>query len=286
VDKPGLDNVFTNMRTKYHLLSPVQKRIADFIMSHSADVILYSIGDLAEKCRTSETTIMRFLRKVDFRSYQVFKVKMAQDLTGERTRTMIEDVRPDDGVSVIKEKVLASTSECIGDLRTILGDETLARVVDLMVSARRILFVGLGATGLIAADAFYEFAKLGLDVHVSTDPPIMNILAVHATPEDLMFAVSHSGRTREILDCARMARENGVKVVAITSYGDSPITEVADFVLLSSTNDTEYRSDAMLSRIVQMVIIDILYVSVILKLSPKSINNLKKSQAAVQRNRQ
>jgi DNA-binding MurR/RpiR family transcriptional regulator len=196
-----------------------------------------------------------------------------------------EDVRPDDGVGEIKEKVLASTSECIGDLSTILENETLDRVVDLMVDARRILFVGLGATGLIASDAFYEFAKLGLDVHVSTDPPIMNILTVHATSEDLMFAVSHSGRTPEILDCVKLARENGVKVVAITSYEDSPLTEMADFVLLSSTNETEYRSDAMLSRIVQMVIIDILYVSVILKLSPKSIKNLKRSQIAVQRNR-
>lgn len=100
-----------------------------------------------------------------------------------------------------------------------------------------------------------------------------------------MFAVSHSGRTREILNCVRLARENGVKVVAITSYGDSPLTEMADFVLLSSTNDTEYRSDAMLSRIVQMVIIDILYVSVILKLSPQSLENLKRSQNAVQRGR-
>jgi len=279
------DNVFTTMRTKYHVLSPVQKKIADFILAHSSEVILYSIGDLAAECKTSETTIMRFLRKIGFRSYQVFKVKMAQDITSGQPRSMIEDVRPHDGTGEIKAKVLMSTTQCIGDLKTILDDETLSHVVDLMVKAGRILFVGLGATGLIAADAFYEFAKLGLSAHVSTDPPIMNILAAHATGEDLMFAVSHSGRTREILNCVRLARENGVKVVAITSYGDSPLTEMADFVLLSSTNDTEYRSDAMLSRIVQMVIIDILYVSVILKLSPQSLENLKRSQNAVQRGR-
>ena len=88
----GGDNVFTTMRTKYHLLSPVQKKIADFILAHCSEVILSAIGDLAAECGTSETTIMRFLRKIGFRSYQVFKVKMAQDITAGQARSMIEDV--------------------------------------------------------------------------------------------------------------------------------------------------------------------------------------------------
>jgi DNA-binding MurR/RpiR family transcriptional regulator len=225
---------------------------------------------------------MRFLRKVEFDSYQVFKVRLAQDLSSRSApaRSVYEDVRPDDSVGRIKDKILASTGQCLEDLRAILDDRALARAVTLMKRARRILFVGLGATGLVATDASYEFAKLGLDVHVSSDPPIMNILAAHASSRDVVFAVSHSGETREIVNCVRLARENGARVVAVTSYGESSLTRLADLVLLSSTSETHYRSDAMLSRIVQMVIIDVLYVALILALQPESLKRLEKSAAA------
>ncbi len=276
------EGVLTAIRTRYHLLSPVQKAIADHILEHSHEVILNSIGHLASACGTSETTIMRFLRKVEFDSYQVFKVRLAQDLSGGAApaRSVYEDVRPDDPIGRVKEKVLASTGQCIEDLRSILDDRALEKAVALMKRARRVLFVGLGATGLIAADASYEFAKLGLDVHVSSDPPIMNILAAHATGRDVVFAVSHSGETREILNCVRLARDNGARIVAITSYGGSSITRLADLVLLSSTSETHYRSDAMLSRIVQLVIIDVLYVALILALQPASLRRLEQSAAA------
>jgi DNA-binding MurR/RpiR family transcriptional regulator len=279
---PGGESVLTAIRTRYHTLSPVQKAIADHILAHSRDVILNSIGHLASACGTSETTIMRFLRKVEFDSYQVFKVRLAQDLSSRSApaRSVYEDVRPDDSVGRIKDKILASTGQCLEDLRAILDDRALARAVTLMKRARRILFVGLGATGLVATDASYEFAKLGLDVHVSSDPPIMNILAAHASSRDVVFAVSHSGETREIVNCVRLARENGARVVAVTSYGESSLTRLADLVLLSSTSETHYRSDAMLSRIVQMVIIDVLYVALILALQPESLKRLEKSAAA------
>ncbi len=274
-------NVFTEIRTRYHILSKVQKNIADYIFENPRKVILFSIGDLAETCSTSETTIMRFLRKINFKSYQVFKVTLAQELSVGAERSVYEDVRADDDIQAIMRKVLYSTNNSINDLESIVDRLVLEKVVERMVEARRILFTGVGATGLIASDAFYEFAKLGLDVHMSTDPPIMHILAAHAAADDLVFAVSHSGETQDILNCVRLARERGASVVALTSYGDSSLTRLADYVLLSSTTETEYRSDAMLSRITQLVIIDILYVATILRLRPESFESLKRTAAVL-----
>jgi RpiR family transcriptional regulator, carbohydrate utilization regulator len=281
------EGVLTAIRTRYHLLSPVQKAIADYIQSRSHEVIINSIGTLADACDTSETTIMRFLRKVGFDSFQVFKVRLAQDVSGSAAgvRAVYEDVRPDDSVGSIRDKVLASTTRGIEDLRSILDEKAISEAVTLMRRARRLLFVGLGATGLVATDASYEFAKLGMDVHVSCDPPIMNIMATHATAKDVVFAVSHSGETREVLDCVRLARANGARTIALTSYGESSLTRLADLVLLSSTSDTQYRSDAMLARIVQLVIIDVLFVSLILALQPQSLKRLERSLEALRLNK-
>lgn len=277
------NNLFTIIRTKYNILSPTQKNIADFVLNNRKDVILLSIGDLAEKCNTSETTIMRFLRKIGFDSYQVFRVRAAQDISAHSAKAIYEELKPDDNIGEIKQKVIFSTINSIKDLDKILYDETIAEAVDLIYNAKRLLFFGMGASGIIAKDAFHKFSRIGIDVFNCDDSHIMSIVCAHATPSDLLFAVSHSGESSETLDCIEIAKKNGAKVIAITSYIHSTITKIADMVLLSSTNETKYRSDAMASRIVQLVIIDILYVSLVLKMGPSSIEKVNKSRLAVAR---
>jgi DNA-binding MurR/RpiR family transcriptional regulator len=70
-------------------------------------------------------------------------------------------------------------------------------------------------------------------------------------------------------------------VIAFTSYRNSSITKYADVVLLSSANETKYRSDALVSRILQLVIIDILYVSIVLEMGPKAVERINRSRLAV-----
>ncbi|QCX34096.1 MurR/RpiR family transcriptional regulator [Caloramator sp. E03] len=274
-------NIFTEIRTKYNILSPIQKEIADFILNNSEEVIMLSISDLAQKCNTSETTIMRFLRKLGYSSYQVFRVKVAQELSDDSPKSIYEEIKPEDNISEIRKKVILSTVNSINDLNNILDDKSIEEVVDLICKSKRIYFLGVGASGIIANDAFHKFLRLGLNVITCNDSHIMNIMSAHTNSSDLLVIFSHSGESQEVLECAQLAKENGTKIVTITSYGHSTITKHADIVLLSSTNETKYRSDAMVSRIIQLVIIDILYVAVVLKLGPSYIKKVNKSRLAV-----
>lgn len=274
-------NIFTEIRTKYNILSPTQKKIADVILNNSDKVILMSISDLAERCGTSETTIMRFLRKLGFDSYQVFRVKVAQDISDKTPQAIYEDISPDDSTEQVKQKVVQSTIDSIKDLNRMLDNNSIKRIIDLFMKSDRIFFFGVGASSAIALDAFHKFSRLGLKASFCSDSHIMSILSAHTATTDLMVAVSHSGESREILDAVKLARANGTKVVAITSYPNSTLTRLSDEVLLSSTNETRYRSDAMVSRIIQLVIIDILYVALVLKLGPEAIDKVNKSRLAV-----
>ena len=71
------ESILTTIRTRYHTLSDVQKSIADYVLANSSEVMLHSISDIAARCSTSETTIMRFIRKLGYKSYQVFRVQIA-----------------------------------------------------------------------------------------------------------------------------------------------------------------------------------------------------------------
>jgi RpiR family transcriptional regulator, carbohydrate utilization regulator len=275
------NGVLASMRTKYHTLSSVQKVVADYIFAHISEVSLLPISELAGKCDTSETTVMRFLRKLDFASYQVFRVKIAQEIPHERLESIYVDIDRGDTIETLIEKVVASTTRSIQDLQQMIASEDIRKAVELMKTAREILFIGIGSSAFIAFDAYHKFLRLGMRVTTSADSHLMSIMASQITDKDLVIAVSHSGESRDILDCVKLAKESNAGVIAFTSYRNSSITKYSDVVLLSSATETKYRSDALVSRILQLVIIDILYVAIVLEMGPDAEERLNRSRLAV-----
>jgi RpiR family transcriptional regulator, carbohydrate utilization regulator len=275
------NNILTAMRTKYHTLSSVQKVIADYISAHTTEVILLSISELAAKCSTSETTVMRFLRKLDLDSYQVFRVKIAQEIPYARMESVYSEIEQEDSVESLMQKVISSTARSIGDLKQLVSADDIKKAVAMMKSAGRIFFIGVGSSSFIAFDAYHKFLRLGMHVSASSDSHLMSMMASHATGKDLVIAVSHSGESRDILDCVRLAKKNGAGIIAFTSYRGSSITKFSDVVLLSSSNETKYRSDALVSRILQLIIIDMLYVSMVLEMGPQAVERINRSRLAV-----
>ncbi|HBR03664.1 MAG TPA: RpiR family transcriptional regulator [Ruminiclostridium sp.] len=275
------DSILSLIRTKYNTLSPTQKSVADYVLANSEKVILLSISELAKECNTSETTVLRFLRKLRYDSYQVFRVKIAQEMTSESTDSIYEEVRIDDNIGDIKKKVIQLTVSSINDLNNLLDEKDLEAFTHSILQRQRIFFIGVGASGIIAADAHHKFLRLGINASFYGDSHLMSIACAHAAKDDFIVAVSHSGESREILDAVDLGRERGARIAAITSYPGSSLTKKADIVLLSSSRETKYRSDAMISRIIQLVIIDTLYVATVLKLGAPGIKNVNKSRLAV-----
>lgn len=271
----------TEIKTKYNILSLKQKVIADFILNHHKEVILLTITDLAEQCKTSETTIIRFIRKLGYSSYQIFKVMMAQERAASSPQTLYEDIKRGDTAREIINKVIFSTVSSIDDLKKLIDDNVMNASVDLFSKAHRILFFGTGGSATIAQDAFNKFLRLGLNVIHDQNRNMMSVYCAHTGIHDLLFLVSHSGESGEIIRCASLAKENGAKIIALTSYRTSSLTKLADVTLLSSTNETKIHTDAMVSRIIQLVIIDIVYVGLVLRMEQQAIDKINKSRLAV-----
>ena len=113
----------------------------------------------------------------------------------------------------------------------------------------------------------------------------MNILATGLDKDSFLILFSHSGESREVLDMAAIARERRCQVCAVTSYAKSTLANQAEYLLCSSSRETMFRSDAMTSRIVQMVVIDILYVSLVIALGDGILPQIHSSRLAVAKNK-
>lgn len=278
-------STLANLRTRYNKLSKTQKEIADYILNDPEKVTLLSITELAKNCNTSETTVMRLLRKLDIDSYQVFRINLAKELTDSPKTTLSEELREDDDLSTIKEKVIHHTLTSIGDLEVALQDDDLEKAVDLLQNAKRVYIYGVGASLATATDAFHKFSNIGINTVLFPDPHLMNIQASHAEAGDLFVLFSHTGESLEVLRMAEIAKEKGANILAITSFDNSTLSRLSTHKLLSSTNNKKYHSEAMASRILQLTIIDILYIGLFMRDEEHRFDKLTDSRIAVSKNK-
>jgi DNA-binding MurR/RpiR family transcriptional regulator len=280
------NSILSLIRASYNALSQSQKRVADFVLRHPDRVMISSMNDLAGACGVSEPTIMRFLRKLHYNSYQVFRVNIAQELgTGSGKNVYYDEIRKTDSVEVMKDKLLAVTAQSLLDSARVVDAAALERIARLAERAPHILVIGMGSSCAQALDLVHKLQRLGLNAAHSNDSHMINILATNLREDDLLFAFSHSGESREILDGALLAGENGAHVAAVTSYPNSSLVSLCEEVLLSSSHETSYRSDAMTSRIIQMAIIDMIYICIAMHLGDEAEENINRTRMAVARNK-
>lgn len=274
-------SLLTALRTKYNLFSSTQKVVANYILDHPDTVSLLSISDLAGKCNTSETTVMRLLKKLDYSSYQIFRINLAKEFSKSPTESIMEETIGDDDINSIKKKVIRHTVTAINDLDLSLKEDLIEEALDIILSSKRLLFYGVGASASIAMDAMHKFGKLGLNVCSYPDPHFMNIICSHATSDDVLIAVSHTGESIEVLNTVSIAKKRTAKIIGLTSFSNSTLAKKSDIFLSSSTNDKKYHSEAMASRIVQLAIIDILYLCAFMRHEEEFYEALTESRDAV-----
>jgi len=256
-------NVFTEIRVKYNTLSKNQKTVANYILKNSKKCVRMTLSELGKECNLSETTIIRFINKLDYTSYQAFRLDMAQDIIKDGG-TMEEenfDLKPGDSMGEVKKKVIRNAVSAINDISKLVDDDKLTSVMELIEKAERVMFFGAGGSGVIAKDVYHKFLKCGKNVIHESNTHLALIHAAHLRGKDVLILISHEGESKEVLECARIAQLGGAKVIAITSYMNSDLAKMADVCIFSSTNDAAYYTEAMVSRLVQLVIMDMLVVA-------------------------
>jgi DNA-binding MurR/RpiR family transcriptional regulator len=269
------------IRTSYRLFSQSQKQVADYVLAHPDQVMLLSIAKLAASCNVSEPTVMRFLHKMSYRSYQVFRVNIAQERAVDTGQSLYSDVVPGDSGRGIMEKVVMFTKNSLDDFVASFRPETLENLCRSILRSERVFVIGVGATYAVAYDFYHKLIKLGIRASCSNDPHMINISCGNLGEASVLIAISHSGESREILDGVQIAKEAGCPVYGITSFPASSLSKVCDEQLLSASRETAYRSDAMTSRILQLCIIDMVYIRLALLGGDSSMEKINASRLAV-----
>lgn len=259
--------------------------MAAVALEEPSQVAMMSVRDLAEQCRTSEPTVIRFCQKVGYKGYRDFRMALALEagrasLEGDSTPAQLE-VLPDDDLAGVVAKVGALDRKAISDTIEQVDIESLAKVVSAIEGARRVEVFGVGASGLVALDLEQKLRRIGLNVWASVDGHAALISAALLRSGDVAIGISHSGEVLDVIDPLLVAGETGCATVAITNYPRSPLARAADVVLTTAARESKFRSGAMATRVAQLTIIDCVYLGVAQSSYENTLVALERTYTAV-----
>jgi len=270
----NLMNILEKITQDMLEFSKSEKKVVEVILANPQVAIHSSIASLAKMSNVSEPTVNRFCRRLDTKGYPDFKLHLAQSLANG-TPYVNRHVDEFDGPAEYTNKIFESTMASLEVARQSVDVAMVNRVVDLLTQARKISFFGLGASASVAHDAVNKFFRFNVPV-VHFDDVLMQRMSVMNSGEgDVVICISHTGRTKSLVDVANIARENDATVVGITSEG-SPLSKACNYVLsLSVPEDTDLYMP-MASRIAQLTLIDVLATGFTLRRGNKFRENLKR----------
>ncbi|WP_456263994.1 MurR/RpiR family transcriptional regulator [Brevibacillus brevis] len=264
-------------------LKPSERKVADYILAHPEDVVKLSVQKLAEYSGVSEATIIRLARSLNMKGYQELKLRVAGDLTKQTAIGSYQEIMMEGSVESIMQAVSWNNIQSIQDTLSVLSNEEVKKAVDVLSVARKIDVYGVGASAVIADDIRQKFSRINLWCEAYSDFHAQLTSAVTLTEKDVVIGISYSGQTEDIIQSLTEAKQQGATIITLTKFGPSPVAELANIRLFTSSVEKSIRSGAMASRIAQLNVIDILFITMISRMQEQVIPLLEKSRLAVSR---
>ena len=263
--KPALSQIL-QIKSQYNTFNETERKIADYILNNTKDLIYSTISQVAEKLQVSDATISRFCKKINLKGFQELKITLATELNEVSDNNYAnEQISENDDEQTIVNKVFKANITALNDTLLSVDPALIEKAADTILASDQIVFYGNGGSVIVAMDAHHKFLRTGLKVSVYTDNHLQLMSIAQLTNKDAVIIISHSGSNLNMINLLDIAKENGTKTIAITSFPKSPVGEKADITINAISQETGHQFEAFASRIAHLTILDSIYMSVVLK---------------------
>jgi glucokinase len=258
--RSGANTLMERVQHLQHELSPAEQRVATLVLEHPRKVLGEPIAEIARLADVSQPTVIRFCRSLGFSGLADFKLKFAGSLTGT-IPVRHSQVRMSDSTHDLSAKVIDNTVSAILKFRDQLDVTSIDRAIALLRAARRVEFYAMGSARVVSLDAQHKFFRFRIPTATYGDSHLFALAADLLKPGDVVIAVSTAGQLPELLDAVDRARAVGADVIAITNSKSALAKRATVCLAVDHTEDnTSFLS--MISRILQLLLIDIMSVGI------------------------
>lgn len=258
-------------------LSVAERKVAECALAKPKWFVHAVVAEIAERAEVSQPTVIRFCRSLGYKGLPEFKLALSASMSQSGLPYVHEELNTDDHMGAIMEKVLGNTAAALLGARRILKEDDLENAIAMFTHARRIEFYGVGNSGIVAQDAQHKFFRFGISTVAYSDTHIQLMAASVLTEQDVVVVISNSGSSIEVLDAVSIAKENGAHIITITRP-DSPLAQLANCVLPVAVQEDSTRYTPMISRMLQLAVIDMLAIGLALRLGESASLQLAKGK--------
>ncbi|MBQ9322505.1 MAG: MurR/RpiR family transcriptional regulator [Eubacterium sp.] len=270
-------NPYASIQSQYAGFSRVSRKIADFILKDPTHCSSISVQQMAAELNIAESSIIRFSKSIGCAGFTDMKLMLAK-FSPLSVRTIFEDLDQNDPVEAITRNVFSRNIDTLQRAQELLDFDRLQEAVELMSRASCITVLGIGASGTIADDFYIRLMRVGMRAVSLTDSHLMQIAARQAGPEDVYLAITHTGKTQEILRALKHVRDHGGHTISITGYPNTPVKELSDFCLELYSPEQLFVSP----RVAQFSLLDSLYVCLTIRKEKEVTENIQGMNAVLE----
>jgi len=261
-------STFTKIKAIKDSLSHSEGKLADFILNSPNAIRELSSQELANAAGVSQSSVVKFTQKLGYKGYPTFKLAVMDALNSEAVNNEQNNdhlhgkITLSDSLEQLSAKLLSSKTAVLNETKNLNEAKPIEGAVNLIKSAKRILICGLGGSALVGYDFSYKLQKIGYSAIANSDSHAQLALAATFSKGDLVFAISESGQTHEIVEICQQAKQCGANIISLTKYGKTPVSTLADINLYSVAEADSLRLSSILARTAQEFIIDILFIAI------------------------
>lgn len=276
-----LKNLFKPYISEY---SKTEKVIAQYFLSLGPKLPLKTLEELSEEISVSKTSIFKFVKKHGFDGFQDFKITLAQNNYSQSDRSndlvVFSDISTSDSTLTIAQKVIQSSQASLNNLLQSLTEEQLNQVIDMIQHSQFLHFFGLGSSTTIAYDSYHKFIRSKYRCNYIQDHHMQISYATKLNEQDCVFLFSHSGKSIETINLAKVLKENNVNIILLTGNALSTLLEYADSSFIVDSEEASLGSESLSSRNLYLTIMDIIYTAIMYQdedYNKESIANIRKA---------
>ena len=285
-------SLLLNIRSALPYLNPALRRIAAYIVNNPGELRLLTINELAKKCKVSESTNTRFVKKIELNSFQELKISIVEELSLTHSENddadkkfIYEGIIRSDTTKDIIDKIILGSIKTIEDTKKKINPVEIKKAVSAIDKSDLLIFYCAGSSCIAAENARLRFNRIGKRCIIYNDNVEQAISASLLSKKNTVFGISNSGRTISTVNALKMAKMNGARTVCITTFEKSPIVQYSDIKLftytVTSSEGSAFFQESMISKMSQILVLDILYSSFANKQFNTSVKFLEKSARAL-----
>lgn len=195
----------------YDELTPVEKNIADYFLK-TKNITDFSAKAIAGSLYISEASLTRFAKKCGYKGFRefIYNLKISNNASAGN-------------VNEITQKVTSTYKHILDKNLQLINETQMETLAFSITKSKRILIYGMGISGIVAQEFKLRLMRLGILVDAVTDAHLMKVSSALVDENHLIIALSISGKTKELLNGIKIAKEHGAYVVLLTAAKDSEL---------------------------------------------------------------